>query len=271
MSIGQALRDARISRGLSLQDISEKIKVRVSLLSLIEVDQFKKVGAPTYVRGHITAYANLVGLDAKELLKGFEDYSGDTPLDKPAREAVSKFETKLDEKLNLEKVSKNAREIKTNSGFNWTTLMVAALGLVFVVGIFSFVTRVNQETVVPPLADTLEIEVVEETPTEQIPVAPDATEDNLTASKDPDLVFLVLEATDGNSWVRASNLDDETIFEGTIRRNESQTISNLDEVRLLVGNAGALNVSLNGQPFGKIGGNGEVKRCSATFTFLECN
>ena len=50
MSIGQALRDARISRGLSLEDVAEKTKVRVTLLSLIEADQFNKVGAPTYVR-----------------------------------------------------------------------------------------------------------------------------------------------------------------------------------------------------------------------------
>lgn len=268
MSIGQALRDARISRGLSLEDVAEKTKVRVTLLSLIEADQFNKVGAPTYVRGHITAYANLVGLNASELLKGFEDSSGDTPLDKPASSPVSKFETKLDEKLNLEKVKANNREIKTNSGFSWTSLMVAALGLVLVVGIASFVTRVNQEAVVPPLADT---PVVEETPAEQAPVIPAEEEENLTAASDPDLVLLVLEAVDGNSWVRASNLEDETIFEGTLRRGDSQTISNLDEVRLLVGNAGALNVSLNGQTFGKVGGMGEVKRCSATFTFLECN
>lgn len=271
MSIGQVLRDARISHGLSLQDISEKIKVRVSLLSLIESDQFSKVGAPTYVKGHITAFAKIVGLDARELLKGFEDYSGDTPLDKPASVAASKFETKIDQNLNLEKIKKNSQELKTNPAFSWNSLMIAALGLVMVVGVFSFVTRVNQETEVPPLADTPEIEIVEETPSEQIPVTPDETEENLTASTDPDLVLLVLEAADGNSWVRASNLDDETIFEGTIRRGESQTISNLDEVRLLVGNAGAINLTLNGQPFGKIGGNGEVKRCSATFTFLECN
>jgi len=270
MSIGQALRDARLSAGMSLEDVSEKTKIRVTLLSLIEADQFKKVGAPTYVRGHITAFANLVGLNAAELLRGFEDYSGDTPLDKSARPAVSQLENKLDQNLSLEKVKSATREIKTSSGFNWTSLMVAALGLVLVVGIASFVTRVNQETVVPPLADSPEV-VVEETPAEQTPVTPDEGEDNLTAAADPDLVLLVLEAVDGNSWVRASNLDDETIFEGTIRSGEVQTISNLDEIRLLVGNAGAINVTLNGQPFGKVGGAGEVKRCSATFTFLECN
>lgn len=270
MSIGQALRDARISQGLSLEDVSEKTKIRVTLLSLIEADEFKKVGAPTYVRGHITAYAKLIGLDAKELLKGFEDPSGDTPLDKPARVAVSQFETKLDEKLVLEKVKASTREIKTTTGFNWTTLMVAALGVVMVVGIFSFVTRVNQETLIPPLADAPEV-VIEETPIEQNPVVPGEDDNNLTASNNSDLVLITLDAVDGNSWVRASNLDDETIFEGTIRRGESETISNLEDVKLLVGNAGALNVTLNGQPFGKIGGSGEVKRCTATFTFLECN
>jgi cytoskeleton protein RodZ len=271
MSIGQVLRDARISRGLSLEDIADKTKIRVTLLKYIEADEFEKVGAPTYARGHIAAYAKLMNIDAVELLKGFVS-TGDTPLDKVVNQRISSNpEAALDNKFDLEKISLNAREIKTNSGFNWTSLMVTALALVLVVGVFSFVTRVNQETVIPPIADVSEVFEEENVEATTPARTPNDDEENLTASNGGDLVLLVLNAVDGASWVRASNLDDETIFEGTIRNGESQTISNLDEVKLLVGNAGALNVSLNGQVFGKIGGNGEVKRCSVTFTTLECN
>lgn len=270
MSIGQQLRDARMARGLTLEEVSDKTKIRSTLLVLIEENNFHKVGAPTYVRGHITAYANCVGIDASELLKGFEDSSGDTPLDKSATPLERKLEVALDRNLEVKNLKNRSHEISTESKFNWTTLMVAALGLVMVVGIASFVTRVNQESTVPPLA---EIEsVIEETPevvTET--TGPVFEEDNLTANSNPDLVLIVLEAVDGNSWVNATDLNGETLYEGTIREGESQTISNLEDVQLLLGNAGALNVTLNGQPFGKAGGNGEVKRCTATFTFLECN
>jgi cytoskeleton protein RodZ len=270
MSIGRTLRDARIAQGLTLEDVANKTKVRVTLLSLIESDQFEKVGAPTYVRGHIQAYARMLMIDEVELLKDFGKYSGDTPLDSEAPQPVSQFEKRLETKLDFDSARLHKREIKTSSGFNWSTLMVAALGLVLIVGVFSFVTRVNDGSQVPPLADSSEVfedEDVQPAPT----VTPGAEEDNLTASANNDLVLVVLEAVDGNSWVRASDLDDVTLFEGTIRQGESQTISNLTDVKILVGNAGAINVNLNGQPFGKIGGTGEVKRCSASFTTLECN
>lgn len=268
-TIGQVLRDARIARGLSLDDIADKTKIRLTLLKYLEANEFKKVGAPSYYRGHLAAYAKLLNLDAAELLKGFD--LGDNPLGKPVnRHPSGNPEAVLDNKLNLNRVILNTQEIKVNSAFNWTSLMVAALGLVLVAGVLSFVTGVNQDTVVPPLAEVSEVfeeEILASTPV-RVPNQEDA---NLTASSNDDLVLLVLEAVDGASWVRASNLDDETIYEGTVRQGDSQTISNLDEVKLLVGNAGALNVTLNGQMFGKIGGGGEVKRCNITFTTLECN
>jgi cytoskeletal protein RodZ len=157
MSIGQTLRDTRIAKGLSLEDISDKTKIRVTLLSFIESDQFEKVGAPTYVKGHITAYAKVLNLDSTELLKDFGYNPGDIPLDEVVPQKISKTEIKLDNSLNLERIKSNNREIKTSTGFNWSTLMVAALGLVLAVGVFSFVTNVNSGTDVPPLAETSEI------------------------------------------------------------------------------------------------------------------
>jgi cytoskeleton protein RodZ len=270
MSIGQTLRDARLSQGLTLEDISEKTKVRVTLLSLIESDQFEKVGAPTYVRGHISAIAKVLNLDSTELLKEFGNLPGDTPLDEVIPQKITQNEFKLDTNFNSEKVRLGNKEIKTSTGFNWSSLMVAAIALVMVVGVFSFVTRVNQDVSVPPIAEAPE--VFEEEPVQVSPTrTPNVDEDNLLAGANNDIVLVVLEAVDGASWVRASNLDDETLYEGTIRRGESQSISDLGDIRILVGNAGALNVTLNGQAFGKIGGNGEVKRCEATLTYLECN
>lgn len=270
MSIGQILREARVARGLTLEDVAQKTKVRVTLLTFIEADQFEKVGATTYVRGHIQAYAKMLNLDDVELLKDFGYSPGDTPLDSAAPQPTSLIEERLANSFEIEKVHFQNKDIKTSTGFNWSTLMVAALGLVLAVGVFSFVTNVNSGTDVPPLAETSEI--FEDEPVEAKPAkTPSSEEDNLIADVNNDLVLVILEAVDGNSWVRASDSNDETLFEGTLREGESQTISDISDVRILVGNAGAINVTLNGQPFGKIGGGGEVMRCNASFTTLECN
>jgi len=78
-SIGQRLRFARESKGLSLSEVSTKIRVRESLLKLIEKDEFAQVGADVYVRGHIRAMAAFLGLDVNELMSLYPKNTDDIP------------------------------------------------------------------------------------------------------------------------------------------------------------------------------------------------
>ena len=78
-SIGQRLRFARESKGLTLSEVSTKIRVRESLLKLIEKNDFAKVGADVYVRGHIRAMANFLELDVNELMSLYPKNSEDNP------------------------------------------------------------------------------------------------------------------------------------------------------------------------------------------------
>jgi transcriptional regulator with XRE-family HTH domain len=62
-SVGEQLRAARETHGLSLGDISAQTRVAERHLIAIEEDRFAQLAAPTYAIGFSRAYARAVGLD----------------------------------------------------------------------------------------------------------------------------------------------------------------------------------------------------------------
>jgi cytoskeletal protein RodZ len=61
--VGAALRDARLRRGLSLEEIARTTKIRVAVLRAIETDRRHELPEPIFLRGFVHAYAREVGLD----------------------------------------------------------------------------------------------------------------------------------------------------------------------------------------------------------------
>lgn len=70
-SLGEELRAARESRGLSIPGVSEQIHIRSVYLQAIEEESWSAIAAPVYVRGFIRTYARFLGLDAEEAVARF--------------------------------------------------------------------------------------------------------------------------------------------------------------------------------------------------------
>ena len=70
-STGDILRSAREARGESLAQVSQSIKVRVSMLQAIEDGQFFGLTDPLYLKGFIRAYARHLGLQESEVMPFF--------------------------------------------------------------------------------------------------------------------------------------------------------------------------------------------------------
>jgi cytoskeletal protein RodZ len=81
--IGQQLRTARDTLGLSLNQIQERTKIPFNHLQAIDNGQIEELPEPVYVTGFIKRYAECVGLDGqrladqyKEVLEGGNDSNG---------------------------------------------------------------------------------------------------------------------------------------------------------------------------------------------------
>ncbi|AYC29302.1 helix-turn-helix domain-containing protein [Paenisporosarcina cavernae] len=74
--LGARLKEARVAKGYSLDDLQEMTKIQKRYLAGIEEGNYSTMPGPFYVRAFIKQYADAVGLDSDELL---EVYKQDVP------------------------------------------------------------------------------------------------------------------------------------------------------------------------------------------------
>jgi cytoskeleton protein RodZ len=258
-SLGSRLRFARESKGLTISELAAKVRVREVLLKHIEKDEFEKVGADVYVRGHIRVMAQVLDLDPDELMALYvSSKSGESPFDQPGLispeieilEVASVVSEQQNSSLQLSgSFFEPVENFRAKSGTNWSLIMASTLGVIALIAIGS--------TVISTVNAPQEI-IAESTPT-PIPVKTDPAENLIAAAPAPG-VDVLIQAENNSSWVRATDLNNVELFEGIIREGQEQRVGSVEGVKLLIGNAGAINLTVNGQVLGKAGGNGEVIR-----------
>lgn len=156
--VGAKLRDARVARGLSLEDIASTTKVPRSMLLLLETDAYSKMPAPVFVRGFIRSYAKVVGVDANPIVRAYEqrtmglDHSLARPVEEaPARDtrpgdAPRKNRVGLDTNRKLTPVEplSEPREGMFRGGY--ALLAMVAVGLLIAAWLMVGGKRPNNET-----------------------------------------------------------------------------------------------------------------------------
>lgn len=70
--LGTRLKEARLAKGYSLEDLQEMTKIQKRYLSGIEEGNYSMMPGPFYVRAFIKQYADAVGLNSDELLESYK-------------------------------------------------------------------------------------------------------------------------------------------------------------------------------------------------------
>lgn len=70
-TVGEILKEARVKKGISLQEVALSTRIRLNFLEQIEDNQFNKIAEGTVVKGLIKNYAEYLGLSSKGLLAIF--------------------------------------------------------------------------------------------------------------------------------------------------------------------------------------------------------
>lgn len=67
--LGELLREARLEKGMTLEEVENLTKIRKRYLEAIEEGQFNVLPGSFYVRAFVKNYAETVGLDAEQVLR----------------------------------------------------------------------------------------------------------------------------------------------------------------------------------------------------------
>jgi hypothetical protein len=259
LSVGAYLSQERKQKKISLVDIAKVTRISVQYLEALERDEFRVLPASIFVRGFLRTYAAQIGLDPKEVLRMYENQTSTLP---PPERTVAAAPRKETEPL-----------VKYIS-----TLFIIALG----VGIAFFFFF--KETSVPPSSPVRSPETLQpETPlakgSPSYPLVVQETEPskNLEAGrlkkppeglwaaapvktdkekkKEPRYVLKV-KATQ-TTWLRIQS-DDLADSEALLQPDEIATWTARRQFNITVGNAGGVEIFLNGIPQGILGQSGQV-------------
>ncbi|MEV2248600.1 RodZ domain-containing protein [Streptomyces sp. NPDC049970] len=247
-SIGRALQQARIAAGLTVEEVSSSTRVRIPIVHAIEEDDFSRCGGDVYARGHIRMLARAVALDPDSMIEQFDAEHGGRPAPTPA---APLFEA--------ERIRSEPRRP------NWTAAMVAAI--VAVVGFVGF-TLFNGEDEGSGSAQVAEGSTPNKTTPKPTPSKPSdpkpAPSESAIAAAPRDKVTVRLSATEGKSWISAKDHNGRLLFDGLLLQGDSKTFQDKERVDLVLGDAGAIELFVNGKKVDDQFEQGQVERLSYT-------
>jgi len=274
--LGNRLKEARVAKGLSLDDLQSMTKIQKRYLIGIEEGNYASMPGNFYVRAFIKQYAEALSLNPDEI---FETYKGEIP---------ASYNDDLPQQLSRVKTHKAISE--TNSKI-FDILPKILIG-VFVIGVASllyyFVYKhagdntnesINKETerVKIVKSENLEKEkadakenttnttdekkdnqqqeeeqqtTVDETPKQEITAVQSSGRNSTYELKNADK-FVVKLVSKGQTWVSIKNGKGKSFFQGTLKTGgtESQTedLSAESTAVIRVGNAADTEIYVNDQ------------------------
>lgn len=121
--LGQQLREARLQKGMSLDDVQEVTKIRKRYLEAIEAGDYKVLPGSFYVRAFIKTYAEAVGMDSDELLEGHKQ-------DVPKAEPEATMEPVIQKRASRPTAERSMKWLPTLLMWTFPILIVVVIYLV---------------------------------------------------------------------------------------------------------------------------------------------
>ena len=242
MSLGEFLRGARESAGLSVDELAERTSIRAGLIKEMEKNNFVHCGGDTYARGHLRNIAPLISANAQTMIDLYnEEHSTDS--------------RKIHEMLVENNVTKIPTERKSIS---WKTLAIASISVIAAVAIGQIVISNSKSTVIPTgIASATPSSVPSEKPT----VAPSMKPSSEVATPPTTgELTLTISATRGSS-----NIDvvvaGKHLYKGSLFQGETKSFSDPSSISIYLSNAGDLDLTLNGEALAPLGArNQEIRK-----------
>ncbi|MDQ4095837.1 MAG: DUF4115 domain-containing protein [Actinomycetota bacterium] len=236
LTMGDYLRASRTEQSISLERAAQDTKIKADFLMRMESDEFDFI-APAYARGFLRSYARYLGLDDEPFLDEFDRRFGTGPVDTVQMVAADR---------------RKQQKIKDHSPFSrWTIVLVIAAGVLLTLALIGiFAPQPNRDRGQQAAATSPSPSPAEDRPKEKRSPSPTSSP-TLT----PEEVFfadgieLTVEATQGDCWVDV-DADGQDVFAETMTFGSSQTFTAEEDMSVVLGAPGSVELILNGEALG---------------------
>jgi len=228
---GSILKEKRKSLGITLEQISEELRIKLQYLEALEDEKYELLPAPLYKKIFIKAYADYLGLNFDELL--------------------DEFKKKREE--NQEDTELYSREISSKGVKNSTSLLVIIAIFLGFISFFVFLKHRKPETDYQKQAsEAVTVKSEEQSPNIQPPSEKIDEEQIPIQAKG---MTLKLEGT-GKSWGLVLGGKGDTLFSGFISEGMVLECKTEEQFKITLGRAWLVKGYLNGKklkPFAEKG------------------
>jgi len=297
-SVGETLRRERRRRNLELDEISHELRISPRFLEAIEEERFDRLPAGVFAKSFVRQYARYLELDEEELTGEVQRV-----LEPPVPPADARPPRVAPMDIHLPRVERwdTIGDLRS-SQWSWLpSLALVVLVMIVCSGVYAFWQRARRpmtaQTAAPtvtarpsaaptpqpqtappqpqaeaapsaskPLPSTAPAPAVQATnpAPSHIQSADRPTPEALAAPLPSSSAAVRLQLTaEEPVWVMARG-DGKNLFTGTLQANQTQSVEANGTLLLRLGNAGGVNLTLNGKPLGAVGPKGQIRELQFT-------
>ncbi len=243
MEIGKKLKETRLAKGLTLEDVEEETKIRKKYIMALEMEKFEVLPGPTYAKAFLKNYARYLDINLNEIMDAFKQ--------KQAGETVhAEHDKEPAEKKAVTSRIADKKTVAARKQLQWphiaAVLLIAAVVVTVIYGGKGLWT--NHAAVKNGQ------QIKEQTATQDNGGQPDPVQGDAANASG---VKIVLNVKSHRCWILAI-VDGKEAFQGELAAGESNSFEGKESIRITLGNAGVVEVLENEQNLGFLGAWGDV-------------
>ena len=247
MNLGSLIAKAREGAALSIEDLAGATSIRPALLRDIESNDFSHCGGQTYARGHIRNIAKCLKADETEFLRIYEE------------------EQAIEKRTMHDLLAENnvMRKPATKRKVSWKSLVLISIASLGIAGVAQIVVS-NISTVENATIDIATADVTTSLPTVEASVSASTSTSAKPAPSEQSSfstgtgVKVVINAVRAKSWLFVSDAAGRTLYSGQMSMGATHVFTSDNRLDFKVGNAGGVDLEVNGKKLSSIGPDGAV-------------
>ena len=264
-SEGERLKKLRLEKGISLEEAHKKTKIHLNILKSIEGDSLSDINE-VYLKGFLKIYCNFLGADPKDYIP---DYKGKPTIIKDAQTAEYVLDKPAKSPSFFENATVRMSSFRPTKKVK-TVFVLLLITMLLAIGLFNLgkiisskralvhSTKEKRAPLVVEKRQNAQIQkeqqqpkVTTVSPKIQLPKAPPQKE---TAA----LIKLIIRTRE-NCWVSVK-ADGRVVFQRVLEKGRFENWQAKDKIEVSLGNAGVVELEVNGQPFSNLGRRGQARK-----------